>query len=153
MKNSKYTNSIFYEIVITGKYMKRMAEGLFKKLELTLTNEEFSILDFLYNNSNKICQRDLAIKTFSDRANIGKVLNGLEKKGYISRELSVKQNYPAKIVSLTEKGIDTYCTTLEKLRDVSKNVLSLIEEDEKKIVIATLQKIRKSLVDVIDIKI
>ena len=149
----KYTDSIFYEIILTGKYMKKMAEGLFKKLELVLTNEEFSVLDFLYKNKDEICQRDLAVKLLSDRANMGKILNGLDKKGYIKRKIGVKQNYPVKFVYLTKSGEAVYSETISKLIKIGKPALNALTKNEENKTISNLQKIRKVLSEIIDIDI
>ena len=43
-----------------------------------------------------------------DRANTGKLLDTLEAKGLVKRELTVKNNRPVKIVSITENGKAIY---------------------------------------------
>ena len=152
-KELKYTNSIFYEIILTGKYMRKMAEQLFKKLELVLTNEEFFVLDFLYKNEEKTCQRDLAVKMLSDRANMGKILNGLEKKGYVIRELGVKQNYPVKLIYLTKLGEEIYIDTITKLINVGQSAIDAVSDDDTKKMIKILQNMRKVLSEIITIDI
>lgn len=149
----KYTNSIFYEIILTGKYMKKMAEGLFRKLELVLTNEEFFVLDFLYKNNEEICQRDIAVKMLSDRANMGKILNGLEKKGYIERKLGTKQKYPVKLVFLTDEGEKCYIETIETLKKIGKPVIDELSEKEEKETIERLKRLREVLSKIINIDI
>ena len=37
-----------------------------------------------------------------DRANTGKLLDSLEKRGYVTRTLSIKNNRPVKIVDINE---------------------------------------------------
>lgn len=152
-KRLKYTDSIFYEIIITGKYMKKMAEGLFKELELVLTNEEFFVLDFLYKNNEEVCQRDIAVKMLSDRANMGKILNGLDKKGYIERKLGVKQKYPVKLVSLTDEGEKCYIETIEILKKIGKPVIEELTEKEEKETIERLKRLRIVLSQIINIDI
>lgn len=153
IKNLKYTDSIFYEIILTGKYMKKLSEGLFKKLELPLTNEEFSVLDFLYDNKNEICQRDIAIKMLSDRANMGKILNSLEKKGYIKRKIGIKQNRPVKLAFLTKEGGNCYIETVNTLANIAKPVICELTENEEEKTISNLKRLRKVLSDIINIDI
>ena len=103
MKNH-FTNTIFYQIELTAKYCKLLGQQVFEKYDAGITVEEFSVLDTLSCNP-QLCQRDLAKLILKDRANTGKLLDGLEKKGYIARKLSIKNNRPVKIVEITEKGI------------------------------------------------
>ena len=152
-KDLKYTNSIFYEIILTGKYMKRMAEQLFRELELALTNEEFFVLDFLYKNNDKVCQRDLAIKMLTDRANMGKILSGLENKGYIERNIDKKQNYPVKLVKLAPSGERVYIDTITKLINIGQEAIDSVSEEESKKTIEILQNMRKVLSKIIDVNI
>ena len=152
-KELKYTNSIFYEIILTGKYMKRMAEQLFRELELALTNEEFFVLDFLYKNNDKVCQRDLAVKMLTDRANMWKILSGLENKGYIERNIDKKQNYPVKLVKLTTNGEKVYIDTITKLRNIGQEAIDSVSEEESKKTIEILQNMRKVLSKIIDVNI
>lgn len=148
----KYTESILYEVFLTGKYIKKMGEQLFKKIGLSLTSEEFATLDFLYENEN-ICQRDLALAMLINRANMGKILNSLDKKGYIERKLSIKCNHPVKLVSLTIAGKKMYETTIKKLREQGENVIASIPTENIGETILNLQKIRESLKNLIEIDI
>lgn len=152
-KDLKYTDSIFHDVILTGRYIKKMAEQVFKKLELKLTNEEFSVLDFLYKNEEKVCQRDLAIKLLYNRANIGKILNGLEKTGYIKRKIGEKQNYPVKFVSLTENGEKIYMETANKLREVASSSLKAISKDEVKNMSLMLKKMRNIIEEIVEFNI
>lgn len=148
----KYTDSLFYEVFLTGKYIKKMGEHIFRVLEVEFTAEEFSALDFLYK-SQSICQRDLALKMLINRANMGKILNGLEKRGYITRKLDTKCNHPVKIVSLTEKGEATYLNTVSKLKATGEKATKEISKEEAEVIIGGLKKIRKVLKDIIDVDI
>ena len=148
----KYTDSLFYDIFLTGKYIKKMGEQLFRKLNFELTSEEFSTLDFLYENNN-ICQRDLALKMLINRANMGKILGGLEKKGFIERKLSTKGNYPVKTVYLTDMGKKNYKEIIEKLRKFGKIAIDEITEDETFLMRDKLRKIRYILDNILEIDI
>lgn len=148
----KYIDSLFYEIFLTGKYIKKLGEQHFKKLKPGLTIEEFSTLDFLYENSN-ICQRDLALRMLINRANMGKILNGLENKGYIKRELDIRANHPVKIVSLTKQGKEIYTKTLLTLKEQSLPVIDVIAKDDSDKIISGLTKIREAIKELIEINI
>lgn len=149
----KYTESLFYEVSLTGKYIKKMAEQHFKNLSLELTAEEFSILDFIYQKGN-MCQRDLALKMLINRANMGKILNGLENKGYIKRKVDVKCNHPVKLVLMTEAGEKIYVKTASTLRKKTAEKTTIkFSKEEADFLISGMQKMRTMLKEIVNIDI
>ena len=98
-----YTDTIFYQIELTAKYCRYLGTQAFDKYNTGITIEEYTALDTLCINSG-LCQRDLAKLILKDRANTGKLLDGLEQKGYIERKLSIRNNRPVKIIELTKSG-------------------------------------------------
>ena len=124
-----FTDTIFYQIELTARYTKMLGTQLFGKLGVGLTIEEFSTLDTILANS-ELCQREIILK---DRANTGKLLDVLEAKGLVKRELTVKNNRPVKIVTITKKGKDTYNEIYELFSNSSeffdvKRILKLLNE-------------------------
>ena len=109
-----FTETIFYQIELTAKYTKMLGQQVFEKFNVDLTIEEFSVLDVLVC-SDRLCQRDLAKLILKDRANTGKLLDSLEKKGLIERKLSIKNNRPVKFVKITPKGIEERKKITEKI--------------------------------------
>lgn len=152
-KGLKYTDSVFYEVILTARYMRKMAEQVFKKLELKLTNEEFSVLDFLYKSDELLCQRDLAIKMLYNRANVGKILDGLEKTGYIKRTIGEKSNYPVKLVSLTDIGENVYLETVAQLIKIGQKAVDEISQSEADNMSLMLRKMRNVIAEIVDIDI
>lgn len=80
----KYTESLFYEVYLTGKYIKKMSVQHFKNLNLELTGEEFSTLDFIYHNGN-MCQRDLALKNVYKQSQYGKNFKRFGREGIFKK--------------------------------------------------------------------
>lgn len=105
LEEKHFTDTIFYQIELTARYTKMLGAQLFGKLGLGLTPEEFSTLDVL-SCQESLCQRDLAKLILKDRANTGKLLDSLEAKGLIERNLAVKNNRPVKIVKMTKLGLE-----------------------------------------------
>ena len=98
-----FRDTIFYQIELTARYCKLLGAQVFEQFAVGLSVEEYSILDTLLAMDG-LCQRDLAKLILKDRANTGKLLDGLEKKGYIIRTLSIKNNRPVKLIEITEEG-------------------------------------------------
>ena len=98
-----FTDTIFYQIELTARYCKLLGSQVFEQFKIPFSVEEYSILDTLLVHK-ELCQRDLAKLILKDRANTGKLLDGLEKKGLITRKLTMKNNRPVKIIEISPEG-------------------------------------------------
>lgn len=147
-----FTDTIFYQVELTARYTKMLGAQLFGRLGIGLTPEEFSALDSISANS-ELCQRDLAKLILKDRANTGKLLDSLEAKGLIERELSVKNNRPVKIVKITDLGTQTYVDVYKKLEPHHKIVEAKIANTDLSRVGDLLRELREVLEDSMDIDI
>lgn len=152
-RNTKhFTETIFYQIELTARYTKMLGVQLFGKLGIGLTIEEFSTLDTVLANDG-LCQRDLAKLILKDRANTGKLLDSLESKGFIERELTVKNNRPVKIIKITDSGKKIYNDTYEKLAPHHDFIKEKIKNTDLAKVGELLRDLREILEDTIDIGI
>ena len=91
--------------------------------------------------------------TFSSKVLKEKVTSTLELKGYIERELSVKNNRPVKIVKITDLGKNIYNETYAKLEPHHKIVKEKIANTDLAKVGELLRELREVLEDSIDIDI
>ena len=110
-----FRDTIFYQIELTARYCKLLGAQVFEQFNIGLTVEEYSVLDTLLSQ-NGLCQRDLAKLILKDRANTGKLLDGLEKRGFITRKLSLKNNRPVKLIEITEAGKKRVEDSSKKIR-------------------------------------
>lgn len=147
-----FTDTIFYQIELTAKYCKLLGSQLFEKYNAGISCEEYTVLDVLAN-SPKMCQRDLAKIILKDRANTGKLLDGLEKQGYITRTLSIKNNRPVKIVEITDEGRKKAEFVLDKIRPHYLQVKDMIDNSDVARVGELLQQLRKILDETLEIQI
>ena len=147
-----FNDQIFHQVELTARYTKMLGVQLFGKLGIGLTIEEFSTLDTLSVNED-LCQRDLAKLILKDRANTGKLLDSLELKGLIERELSVKNNRPVKILKISSKGKKVYNDVYEKLTPHHKFVEEKIANTDLAKLGELLKDLREILEDTIDIGI
>ena len=147
-----FTDTIFYQVELTARYTKMLGTQLFGKLGVGLTPEEFSTLDTI-SAHEELCQRDIAKLILKDRANTGKLLDSLESKGYIARELTSKNNRPVKIVRMTEVGKKVYAETYAKLQPHHKVVKERIANTDLEKLGELLKDLREILEDTIDIDI
>ncbi len=116
-----YINSIYYQFELTAKYCKYLASQLFKKIECTLSLDEVVTLDTLAING-EMCQRDLAKIILKDRPSTGRILNSLEKKGYIERVVATKNNRLVRKIILTGDGKIILSDITLKIREYLQNI-------------------------------
>lgn len=100
-----FTDTIFYQVELTAKYCKLLGAQVFEEFNTGISVEEYTVLDTLLVH-HELCQRDLAKLILKDRANTGKLLDGLEKKGFVIRKLAIKNNRPVKLIEITSDGIN-----------------------------------------------
>ena len=147
-----YTDTIFYQIELTAKYCKMLGQQVFEKYNTGITLDEYTVLDTLMINSD-FCQRDLAKLMLKDRANTGKLLDTLEKKGLISRKLAIKNNRPVKIIEITQAGIDKAEDAAAKIKPHYIQFKENINNSDIAKVGDLLKELRKFLNETVDIQI
>ena len=148
-----YTDTIFYQIELTARYCKLLGQQVFDQYNVQgISIEEYTILDTLSCNE-ELCQRDLAKLLLKDRANTGKLLDVLDKKGYISRKLSIKNNRPVKIIEITENGKKVLNAAAERIRLHYYQLKEKIDNSDVARVKDLLKELRNMLTDTVKIQI
>ena len=147
-----FTDTIFYQIELTARYCKLLGAQVFEKFNVGFSVEEYTILDTLMARQ-ELCQRDLAKLILKDRANTGKLLDGLEKKGLITRKLAIKNNRPVKIIEITDNGKQQVESAADKIRPHYKAIKEQIENNNVAMVGDLLKKLRQVLSESLEIQI
>ena len=147
-----FTDTIFYQIELTAKYCKLLGQQVFEQYQTGISVEEFAVLDTVLCNG-ELCQRDIAKLILKDRANTGKLLDTLAAKNYITRELTVKNNRPVKLVKITELGIRKINEVAEKARPNYNLVKDKINKRNLSKVGDLLKELRGILKETIEIQI
>ena len=139
-----YVNSLYYEIELTGKYFRLLGSQMFNELNLDISVDEFIALDTIKIN-DEICQRDLAKLILKDRANTGRLINSLEKKGLLVRFVDTKNNRLVKKMKLTEKGENIIEISTNYIKDGYKVLTERITREEIDKIKTTLKNFREVL--------
>ena len=147
-----FTDTIFYQIELTAKYCKLLGQQTFEKFNLGISLDEYYILDVLTINES-LCQRDIAKLILKDRANTGKLLDVLAQKKYITRDLTVKNNRPVKLVKITENGLKKIEEVVNKVRPHYNLVRDKINTRNIAKVGDLLKELREILKETIEIQI
>lgn len=150
--DNNFTESIFYQVDLTARYFKFMGMQIFEKLNIQIPIEEFFALDIISCNE-EMCQRDLAKILLRDRANTGKILTSIEKKGYIERIVDTKNNRLIKKIIITDSGKKIVEEINAKTSTAKKLIEEVFTKETEEILITTLKNIRKKLSTVIETQI
>lgn len=98
-----FSESVFHDIIKTAIYARVRGSQYFNQLNMGITFEQYIVLDAVASKDD-ICQRDLSKLILKDRSNTGRILNALEKEGFIGRNIQTKNNRLVKKVYITDKG-------------------------------------------------
>ena len=148
----KVTDGLFFEIRLTSRYINIMGVQAFEKLNISISFEEYLILDILSYNEG-ICPRDLARMLLRDRSNLGKIINGLGKKKLIKIKPSIRNNRAVKLLYITDKGLEMRGDIYEKIEPYLKVFDETISAEEQKMIAKYMQKCRQILDDIVETKI
>ena len=147
-----YTETIYYEMEQTGKVMKLLANQIFNKLNIGLIPAEYIALDVIACNEN-ICQRDLAKLILKDRATTGRLVESLEKKGFICRSVDTKNNRLVKNLSVTSDGYKLIKEITNEIKRRLENTNNIISENEVEKLKNGIRTFRAGLEKLIESKI
>ena len=148
-----YTNSLYYHLRITAKYMKVFGSQLFKKLDIFLDFDEFVVLDLISKNKG-ICLRDLAKLILKDRANTGRLANSLEEKGLLCINITKRSNRIIKMLSLTDLGKKVFEESINKIEPkINELCGKIFNGDEEEKLISLLTDFREKMTSAMEVKI
>lgn len=114
----------------------------FKKLGIELSFEQFVILNKLNSNSNVI-QQDLANYLQKDKSVIVRQINELLEKEFVTRLVSNEDKRKKNLI-LTPNGFEILNQLKEIASEVSKQLLSELNETEIAFFLNVLSKIQKN---------
>ncbi|NVK18894.1 MAG: MarR family transcriptional regulator [Methylocystaceae bacterium] len=103
-----------------------------------ITPVQYATLEALQKNPG-IEQAQIASIIGYDRATIGGVIDRLEQKGFIIRNVS-KKDRRAREVSLSREGKDIYAETAPIVKALQNDIFGSLNEGEQKKLTALLQK-------------
>lgn len=148
--NIPYVDNVFYKLDQTARVAELMARNCYKIYQDSdkpiLDLDEFKILSHIMDAPN-LSQSDISKLVYKGKAHVGKILNGLESKHYIKRELSTRNNMIIKHTILTEKGKDVFFYTDEKFNEIIQNINSVFTEEELQNLKTLLDKLKFAILN------
>ena len=139
-KQKLVKDKIGFQLVRIGRVTRLFGTQKFTAGEAYITPEQFWILNVLVSNDG-IYQRQIGQITLKDRPNITRLLKILEVKGLITKKEDVNKRKIYKIF-ITEKGRKVHAKILPIVLSVWETCIKDIENEEIKIFLYTLNKIK-----------
>ena len=133
-----YIDTPSYDMELTSKYCKTLLVQLFNKVCSEISPEEFIVLDTISCNHG-LCQRDLAKMLLKDRANTGRILDSLEKKGLIARINDTKNNRLVRKTDITKSGEEMLETLTRRFQPYHQKMWELFTEEDLHILKSSLK--------------
>ena len=137
-------NTIYTNLVSTiARKLKFSAD---KKINnLGLNSQQGRVIQYIYEHQDEgLIQKDLANVFGRTTASITSMLKGLEKNGYIRREIPYN-NERQKNIYVEKKGIDLIETFNKNFLEIEEDLTSSLTEEEKETFLKILTKINTNL--------
>nr|WP_245237687.1 MarR family transcriptional regulator [Paenibacillus ihuae] len=113
--------------------------------ELGLNTQQGQMMGYIFENQDKgVIQKDLADHFNRTGATITSMLQGLEKKGYIKREIP-KENERQKRIYLLKKGSDLVEEFDEIFMEVENSITRGLTEEESETFMKLLIKVKTTM--------
>ena len=143
---NQITDNICYELAQTDSYIRIAVSKLLKSAGVTdITYEQFGIL-FVLSEKDGLYQRQLAILLNKDRPNITRMLDILEKKGYVTREKAPENKRISKL-HITQAGLEKVELMAPFKQEFNEKIHKSISKENLDICRSVLKQIRDNLED------
>ncbi|TXE13825.1 MarR family transcriptional regulator [Seonamhaeicola algicola] len=136
-------NNTYFQIELTARRIRQYGQNILKSQGIDITIEQWLVLNVI-NENESTNQIDIGEKLVKDKPTISRMVNHLEKKGFITKTPSSTDSRKVEL-NISKKGkamINNLYPTIETIRFKGLNELS---EKEKESIENILKKIQKNL--------
>jgi len=128
---------VFADVVNRYVQLRLKGGASFLKLQAVL---------FLITRGGKLTPSELAKLMLRSRNSISKLLEGLEKDGYV-RRYHPKRNRRTVYIEVTSAGLDFTMSTLKEVTALEEEVKSCLDEGELQVLVDLSRKLRLRLIE------
>ncbi len=137
------SKEIAVELNLTGCKMKQFLAAKLRKNGVPLTPEQFMLIDLLWNEG-EMTQQQLADQLQKDKNSVTKLVDAIERKGFVIREQN-PQDRRANTLVLTEKANLLKPGAKQKGISILDQMLEGISEEELRTFLVTLKKLNRNM--------
>ena len=137
------SKEIAVELNLTGCKLKQYIAAMLRRQAVPLTPEQFLLIDLLWNHG-EMSQQQLADLMQKDKNSVTKLVDAIERKGFVVRRQSVSDRRSNRIV-LTEKAELLKNEAKRKGISILDNMLEGISEEELRAFLDILHKLNRNM--------
>lgn len=137
------SKEIAVELNLTGCKLKQFMAAMLKQRNVDLTPEQFLLIDLLWNQG-AMSQQQLADQMQKDKNSVTKLVDAIERKGFVNR-LQNPNDRRSNTIVLTEKAQKMKLGAKEVGISLLDQMLEGIEEAELHSFLATLRKLSDNM--------
>jgi DNA-binding MarR family transcriptional regulator len=143
----KISISDIFNIVIgrTTNIVNRKLQREFKRANLAITHEQWTLLSALWNEDGQT-QQSLSEKTFRDKTSVTRLINKLESRSLVVR-VTDKYDQRTNLIYLTAQGKSLENTTTQILKETYQKAIAGISEKDILICKDVLNRVFDNLKD------
>lgn len=137
------SKEIAVELNLTGCKLKQFLAAKLREMGVPLTPEQFMLIDILWNQG-EMTQQQLADQLQKDKNSVTKLVDAIEKKGFVIRKQN-PHDRRANTLVLTEKANELKPGAKQKGISILDQILEGISEDELRSFLSTLRKLNTNM--------
>ena len=137
------SKEVAVELNLTGCKLKQFIAAKLRQMDVPLTPEQFILIDLLWNQGS-MSQQQLADQMQKDKNSVTKLVDALERKGFVVREQN-RQDRRSNTLVLTEKAEGLKPGAKQKGISILDEMLVGISEDELRSFLVTLHKLNRNM--------
>lgn len=142
-----------YQIDYTANFNKSFRrEHQAQFISTELTADELAIL-FILRFEPDVTQSELAKFLFKGKAHVGKILNDMEKRGYIERVADTRDNLMVKKNKITPKGMEICEKGYKEGEKIQQKINEEFSQEELDQLISYLKRYQRVLSSIVDVKL
>ena len=140
------SKEVAVELNLTGCKLKQFIAAKLRQMEVPLTPEQFILIDLLWNQGS-MSQQQLADQMQKDKNSVTKLVDALERKGFVVREQN-RQDRRSNTLVLTEKAQGLKHGAKQKGISILDEMIIGISEDELRSFLVILHKLNRNMTPV-----
>ena len=137
------SKEVTVELHLTGCRLKQYIATMLRQQDVPLTPEQFMLIDILWNQG-EMTQQQLADQLQKDKNSVTKLVDAIEKKGFVVRKQN-PHDRRANTLVLTEKANELKPGAKQKGISILDQILEGISEDELRSFLSTLRKLNANM--------
>lgn len=137
------SKEIAVELNLTGCKLKQFMASKLRENKIPLTPEQFMLIDLLWNQG-PMSQQQLADQMHKDKNSVTKLVDAIERKGFVVRRQNLTDRRSNTIV-LTDKALTLKPEAKQKGIDILDQMLEGISEKELLSFLVTLRKLNRNM--------